>query len=105
MNRRYALQQSIFISTGNSYQTFMEQLEFLDDDLSKILIKITLPSKLKNEILRELQKMNINRASIFPDLDGYSNSLKMKYNSISTFDDLIKKHQDLIRNGQFEFYP
>lgn len=88
MNKRYSLQQATFISAGNSNESFMEQLEFLGESLAKAVIKITLPSSLKNSVLRELEKMNINRASIFPDLDGYSAALKMKYNLRSSSDEL-----------------
>ncbi|PKL84507.1 MAG: hypothetical protein CVV22_12635 [Ignavibacteriae bacterium HGW-Ignavibacteriae-1] len=105
MNKRYALQQSIFISLGNSYETFMEQLDFVNEDLKKIAIKIYLPSSIKNEVLRELQKMNIYRASIFPDLDGYAMSLKMQYNSMSSLEDIFLKYQKFKKNGVLEFLP
>ncbi|MCL2650765.1 MAG: FRG domain-containing protein [Candidatus Azobacteroides sp.] len=105
MNRRYSLQQSIFVSPGNSHESFMEQLQFLDEDITKVVLKITLPSKLKNEVLRDLQKMNINRASIFPDIDGYSVALKMKYNSMRTMEEYIKQQSELIKGKKFTFYP
>ena len=105
MNRRYSLQQSVFVSPGNSYESFMEQLQFLDGSIAKAVLKITLPSKLKNEVLRDLQKMNINRASIFPDIDGYSVALKMKYNSMPTMDEYIKQQSELINDKKFTLYP
>jgi hypothetical protein len=105
MNRRYSLQQSVFVSPGNSHESFMEQLQFLDTDITKAVVKITLPSKLKNEVLRELQKMNINRASIFPDLDGYSAALKMKYNSMRTMEEHIKLQVALINDKQYTLNP
>jgi len=81
-NRRGFLQQSIFVSTGKNDESFMSQLKFLGTDFAGTVQKITLLSELKNEVLRDLQKMNINRACIFPDLDGFSAALKMKYNSL-----------------------
>lgn len=82
----------------------MEQLQFLDTDITKTVLKIILPSKFKNEVLRELQKMNINRASIFPDLDGYSAALKMKYNSMRTMDEHIKHQVALINDKKYTLY-
>ena len=84
MNRRYSLQQSMFVSTGNSYEPFMKQLLFLGEQMSKAVIKIEMPVQLHNEVLRDLQKMNLNRASLFPDLDGYALSLKLRYNSLKS---------------------
>lgn len=81
MNRRYSLQQSIFISTGTSAKPLMEQLAFLGKDLSKTVVKLVLPARCRKVALRELQKMNLNRASLFPDLDGYALSLKLRYDN------------------------
>jgi FRG domain len=89
MNRRYSLQQSIFVSTGNSYEPFMQQLGFLGDKIEKAVVKIELPSVLQKEVLRDLQKMNLHRASLFPDLDGYAVSLKLRYNSMRSSEELL----------------
>ncbi len=105
MNKRYALQQSIFISPGNSYETFMEQLEFLEDDVEKTVVKLCLPTSLKNEVLRNLQKMNINRASIFPDLGGYSIGLKMKYNLTLSMNEYLERQAKLLKDRKFNLYP
>ena len=105
MNRRYSLQQSVFVSPGNSYETFMDQLEFLDSDITKSVVKIILPVTLKNEALRNLQKMNINRGSLFPDLDGYSLALKMKYNAMHSMQEFIEQQHKFIINNKFTLYP
>jgi hypothetical protein len=105
MNRRYSLQQSIFVSPGNTVETFMEQLKFLEDEVKKVVVKIVMPSSLKNEVLRDLQKMNINRASLFPDLDGYSNALKMKYNSMRSITEYIEQQNAIIADEKFIYYP
>src|SRR5215217_2843676 len=44
MNRRYSLQQSIFISTGISDLPLMKQLHFLGDSIEKVVVKIEIPS-------------------------------------------------------------
>lgn len=105
MNNRYALQQSIFISPGNSYETFMEQLEFLEDDTLKTIVKICLPTAIRKEVLRDLQKMNINRSSMFPDLDGYAIGLKIKYNLMLSMSEHIEKQYKLIKDRKFNLYP
>jgi hypothetical protein len=84
MNRRYSLQQSIFISTGISEEPFMKQLDFLKDDIQKMVVKIVVPAKFQKEVLRDLQRMNLHRASLFPDLDGYAASMRLRYNSMKS---------------------
>jgi hypothetical protein len=105
MNRRYSLQQSIFVSTGNSYQSFMEQLAFLDDAIEKSVIKIEMPAQLQKPVLRDLQKMNINRASLFPDLDGYALSLKLRYNSMKTAEEVLTHQLNKDGDEEFRFIP
>jgi hypothetical protein len=105
MNRRYSLQQSIFVSTGNSSQYFINQLNFLGKEISKAVIKIELPSVLQKEVLRDLQKMNLNRASLFPDLDGYAASLRLRYNSLKTPEELLEQQLKLLEDENFKFIP
>jgi hypothetical protein len=105
MNRRYSLQQSIFISTGNSYEPFMKQLEFLGTDLTRTLIRIELPAGQQKEVLRDLQRMNLNRASLFPDLDGYAASLKLRYNSMRTPEQQMQQHLQIMEDKDFRFLP
>ena len=105
MNRRYSLQQSIFVSTGNSYDPFMKQLSFLDDDIEKSVIKIEMPAELQKPVLRDLQKMNINRASLFPDLDGYALSLKLRYNSMKSSQEVLAHQLEKAGDEEFRFIP
>jgi hypothetical protein len=105
MNRRYSLQQSIFVSTGISSVPFMNQLDFLGSEISKAVIKIELPAALHKEVLRDLQRMNLNRASLFPDLDGYAASLRLRYNSLKTAEENILKQLQMLDGEQFDFFP
>lgn len=105
MNRRYSLQQSIFVSTGKGFEPFMAQLAFLGDDLEKALIKMVLPACLQKEVLRDLQRMNLNRASLFPDLDGYAASLRLRYNSMRTPEESMQAHLALMQDTSFRFIP
>jgi hypothetical protein len=105
MNRRYSLQQSIFLSTGTSTTPFMEQLNFLGTGLSKSVIKIEVPAWLKKEVLRDLQKMNLHRASLFPDLDGYALSLKLRYDSQRTPEEILQHNIDRLQDLNYPFIP
>lgn len=105
MNRRYSLQQSIFLSTGTSGAPFMEQLLFLQEDMPKAVVKLEVPSREKNTALRELLKMNLHRASLFPDLDGYAMSLRLRYNSLQTPEELEAESLEKQQDKQYPFYP
>jgi len=105
MNRRYSLQQSIFVSTGIASVPFMEQLGFLGADMERAVIKIELPAVLQKPVLRELQRMNLNRASLFPDLDGYAASLRLRYNSMRTPDELLGDQLRKLDDKEYLFLP
>jgi hypothetical protein len=105
MNRRYSLQQSIFVSTGNSYEPFMQQLGFLKDKIGKAVLKMELPTSLQKEVLRDLQKMNLNRASLFPDLDGYAAALRLRYNSMRSSEELLAEQIQKLEKNHFDFMP
>lgn len=105
MNRRYSVQQSVFVSTGTGEEPFMQQLTFLGDDISKAIIKLELPTALQKEVLRDLQRMNLNRASLFPDLDGYAIALKLRYNSFKTTKEIMEENIERLEDKNFPFFP
>lgn len=105
MNRRYSLQQSIFVSTGTSVTPFMEQLQFLGEDLPQAVVKLEIPTQEKKPALRELQMMNLHRASLFPDLDGYALSLKFRYNNLKAPEELAKERQLKEGDPDYPYLP
>jgi hypothetical protein len=105
MNRRYSLQQSVFISTGISHIPLMDQLDFLGDAIRQSVVKIEIPSVFQKEALRDLQQMNLNRASLFPDLDGYANSLRLRYNSMRTPQEILEQNIRKLEDGKYPFIP
>lgn len=105
MNRRYSLQQSVFISTGICEIPLMEQLDFLGEAARKAVVKMEIPAVFKNEALRELQQMNLHRASLFPDLDGYAASLKLRYNSMKTPGEFTDEYQQKLSDENYPFIP
>lgn len=105
MNRRYSLQQSIFVSPGISDKPLMDQLQFLDSGIEKAVVKIEIPSIYKKEVLRELQQMNLNRASLFPDLDGYASSLRLRYNSMRPPAEIMELNIKKLEDEKYRFIP
>ncbi|MGZ5190918.1 MAG: hypothetical protein ACXWCZ_07835 [Flavisolibacter sp.] len=105
MNKRYSLQQSIFISTGISHIPLMEQLKFLGDGIKESVIKIEIPSEQKKFVLRDLQQMNLYRASLFPDLDGYAASMKLRYDSMQSPDEKRQEEMDKHKDKDYPFIP
>jgi len=105
MNRRYSLQQSIFVSTGISHEPFMKQLNFLGEEISRAVVKIELPADIQKEVLRDLQRMNLNRVSLFPDLDGYAAALRLRYNSMRTVEETLTHQLNQLEDSSFQFIP
>jgi hypothetical protein len=105
MNRRYSLQQSVFISTGISNVALMDQLHFLGKDMEQTVVKIEIPTRCKKEALRELHQMNLHRASLFPDLDGYALSLKLRYDSMKTPEQSIEEKLRKLEDEGYQFLP
>ncbi|RYY84528.1 MAG: FRG domain-containing protein [Chitinophagaceae bacterium] len=105
MNRRYSLQQSMFVSTGTAAAPFMEQLQFLGCEMGAAVLKIEMPSALQKPVLRELQRMNLNRASLFPDLDGYAAALRLRYNSMRTPDEVLTDQLQKLEDRGYRFLP
>ena len=105
MNRRYSLQQSVFVSTGIAQKPLMEQLHFLENDISRSVVKIELPSIEKRRALRDLLQMNLHRASLFPDLDGYAASLRLRYESMKTEKELQEENQKKFKDENYNFIP
>jgi len=105
MNKRYSLQQSVFISTGISDVPLMDQLHFLGDSMEQTVVKIEIPGACKNEALRELHQMNLHRASLFPDLDGYALSLKLRYDSMKTPEQAMEEKLRKLEDDRYKFLP
>jgi len=81
LNERIIYQQGTFVLPGDIIKCFMQNLEpyrtnHCEDHLYRIVIK--LEQKERNKIIEELNDMNINEAVLFPGLDGFARSLRMK---------------------------
>jgi hypothetical protein len=74
MNRRLIAQSGTFIVPGVLDQPVEEILRNYPNPKST-LIKFVLPLKIRDKAMRELYRMNITQATLFPDLDGLARSL------------------------------
>jgi hypothetical protein len=80
LNERLIIQQGLFLAPGDISRPFEENLNTLskaDPNAKNHIWKIIIdaPVSSKRDILRHLHRMNINRASLFPGLDGFAQSL------------------------------
>lgn len=70
-NPRIAAQQGIFTVCTNIMEDHGDIIDNTFGNLSsQYLLKIIIPSNLKNKILSQLHTMNITAASLFPGIDG-----------------------------------
>jgi hypothetical protein len=81
-NERQVIQQGTFLCPGNIECSFEDNLLALADgdsfDNNLIKYAITGKAEERRNILRHLHRMNMNRATLFPGLDGFAQSLKTR---------------------------
>lgn len=80
MNERVAAQQGLFLCTlSKSSDLSYNLLQMIREDPESannpVLQRIIIRSECRIPFLRELNRMNINRATLFPGLDGFARSL------------------------------
>jgi hypothetical protein len=74
MNERLTIQQGLFLCPAQVSMGFEANLQAMSLTGARFE-KLAFPSNLREDILGELNKMNINRASLFPGIDGFAQSL------------------------------
>ncbi len=80
INERLAVQQGIFLYPTNISKPFQDNLTQMDG-YEKYLVRFIFKNLNVNElrdIFENLYRMNINRTSLFPGLDGYAKSLETR---------------------------
>jgi hypothetical protein len=78
LNERLTIQQGSFLCQGDVNATFEANFEaILRRAASPRLFKVEIPDDhdLRRDILRRLHRMNMNRATLFPGLSGFAESL------------------------------
>jgi hypothetical protein len=83
----------------------MDQLNFLGEEMVKAVVKIEIPTQYKKEALRDLEQMNLYRASLFPDLDGYAISLRLRYDSRLPPEETMEEHLRKMADDEYPFFP
>jgi hypothetical protein len=74
MNRRLIAQSGTFIVPGVLDHALEDILQSFPNP-KNTLLKVILPLKIRERGMRELYRMNITQATLFPDLDGLARSL------------------------------
>ena len=84
LNERLTLQQGVFLCPGNIKHSFEENLKgkTKPDTLKKEIHKIDISNVCRREALAQLRKMNIDRTTLFPGLDGFAQSLNTRFEEI-----------------------
>ena len=79
LNTRLVIQQGIFLCPGDvscSFEDNLKSLKGWNDKINVVKISFNFSKNERKVSLQELHRMNINQASLFPGLDGYSRSMK-----------------------------
>lgn len=75
-NTRLTTQQGLFLCLGDCTKSFEENLLAYGPEVADHVCKIELPPGIRGEALADLYRMNINRATLFPGLDGFAQSIR-----------------------------
>lgn len=78
MNERLAVQQGLFLAPCNACASFMENLRASagEDPSAWTKLDIECSTKFLTEAFGHLHRMNVNRAALFPGLDGFAVGLQ-----------------------------
>jgi hypothetical protein len=77
LNERLTIQQGLFLAPGDVTATFEDNLRVLPDHVN-MLIQIIIDHSCRFEVLSKLHQFGINRATLFPGLEGFAHSLRTK---------------------------
>lgn len=92
-NVRITIQNGLFLCPAYVNRTFEENLgEYDQSEIEKRVVKIIIPNKARVEVLTDLNYMNINRATLFPGIDGFSQSLKQAILDMEDHGQIGRRH-------------
>lgn len=81
LNERLTAQQGAFLCPGDVEKSFEENVIAMKLD-ETVIQKIVIPRCCQKEALLVLRKMNIDRTTLFPDLDGFAQALNSRFDEI-----------------------
>jgi hypothetical protein len=101
MNERITYQQGLFLVPTSVQHSFLANLKrqtLGPPSATPYLrrIEITLSSRARLECLEQLRAMNIHRATLFPGMDGFAQSLSIEAEIWGSFDD-----NRILREGKY----
>lgn len=77
MNERHGAQQGVFLCPGNIGLPFMKNLLSSGAERNPDqVVRIILDPSMKAEAIRDLRRMNVSAATLYPDLGGFAQSLR-----------------------------
>jgi hypothetical protein len=80
-NERMAVQQGVFLAPLDLSTSFMDNLQAVAPaaDLRQRVLKLEIPITRKPlyQMLMSLERLNVNRISLFPGLDGFAQNLQL----------------------------
>jgi hypothetical protein len=104
MNERMAVQQGLFLVPVSLKHTFLANLKGIvageptpSDYLWALDLELDVPNRLN--CLEELRKMNIHRGSLFPGIDGFSQSLNTEIEIWGSF-----STRRIVHEGKYNEY-
>lgn len=78
MDSRLVAQSGLFVVPGQLHLTIDELLDQYKTDNEPLLVQLVLRKQMRSEAMRELYRMNITHASLWPDLDGLATSMNQE---------------------------
>jgi hypothetical protein len=79
LSERSTIQQAVHLMPGDITQTFENNLLVHKKDHDNLTrIEIVLNPEVRREFLKNLHRMNISRASLFPGLQGFAESMSTR---------------------------
>ena len=78
MDSRLVAQSGLFVVPGQLHLTIDELLDQYKTDNEPLLVQLILRKQMRGEAMRELYRMNITHASLWPDLDGLATSMNQE---------------------------
>ena len=78
LNERIIIQKGVFVAPGNVKIPFEENLKAMPRwDKPQNILKLIIKKEVREKALESLSNMNISRASLFPGLEGFAQSLRI----------------------------
>ena len=83
LNERMTVQKGLFLCSANLDFTFEENLCALSG-FHENIFNFVIAAEARMPLLRELQKMNVDRTTLFPGLAGFAQSLSVYHHSVES---------------------